>query len=138
MIFVVIWVICGVFGYMIADSRGGSGLMGALLGFMLGPIGVLCTFFMSGEQAKAGQQIESGAKKKCPRCAELVQPDALVCRHCGGEFEATTETTAKPAPLSGAAAAANDVDASTILAVSAVMGATLIGIMTMLIWASST
>lgn len=86
MIFVVIWVICGVFAYMIADSRGGSGPMGAVLGFLLGPIGVLCAFFMGGEEAKAAQQIEVGAKKKCPRCAELVQPGALVCKHCGFEF----------------------------------------------------
>lgn len=25
--------------------------------------------------------------KKCPMCAELVQPDAKVCKHCGHKFE---------------------------------------------------
>jgi len=25
--------------------------------------------------------------KKCPKCAELVQMDALVCKHCGNKFE---------------------------------------------------
>lgn len=24
--------------------------------------------------------------KKCPKCAELVQPDAKVCKHCGFQF----------------------------------------------------
>ena len=31
-------------------------------------------------------KIES-QKKKCPMCAELVQPDAKVCKHCGHKFE---------------------------------------------------
>lgn len=33
-------------------------------------------------------QIKAGAQplKKCPDCAEMVQPDARKCRHCGYEF----------------------------------------------------
>lgn len=86
MVFVIIWIFCAIGAYLIADARGGSGPMAALLGFLLGPIGVLCAFFMGGDEAKAEQQLVVGAKKKCPRCAELVQPDALVCKHCGFEF----------------------------------------------------
>ena len=29
--------------------------------------------------------------KKCPRCAELVRVDALVCRFCGNEFQRSAE-----------------------------------------------
>lgn len=28
------------------------------------------------------------AKKRCPQCAETVQPDARVCKHCGHRFDA--------------------------------------------------
>lgn len=86
MAFVIFWILCGIGASLIAKSRGASGAAGAVLGFFLGPIGVLCAFFMGGEQAKAARQIYNGAKKKCPRCAELVQPDAQVCKHCGFEF----------------------------------------------------
>jgi len=42
-------------------------------------------------------------KKACPRCAELVKQDALVCRFCGYEFQAQQglhETQSKELPQS--------------------------------------
>ena len=36
--------------------------------------------------------------KKCPRCAELVQPDARVCRFCGFDF--VRRSAPKPPPTS--------------------------------------
>lgn len=74
---------------MIASSKGGSGGLGFVVGFLLGPLGIIVALFMGSEESKASQLVADGAKKKCPRCAELVQPDALVCKHCGNEFAAS-------------------------------------------------
>jgi len=34
-------------------------------------------------------------EKKCPRCAEVIKKDALVCKHCGHEFSADDIATEK-------------------------------------------
>lgn len=84
--FVFFWILCGVGAAMIASARGGNAGMAAVVGFLFGPFGLLFALFMRNEQAQADKQIADGDRKKCPRCAELVQPDALVCKHCGAEF----------------------------------------------------
>lgn len=87
-VFIVFWLICGGVAAMIANSRGGDGMMGFIAGVLLGPLGIVVACFMGGEKAVADKQLADGAMKKCPRCAELVQPDAQICKHCGHEFVA--------------------------------------------------
>lgn len=87
-VLIVFWLICGGVAAMIANSKGGSAFVGFLLGALLGPLGIIASFFIGGEDAQADKQLATGDRKKCPRCAELVQPDALVCKHCGHEFAA--------------------------------------------------
>lgn len=38
--------------------------------------------------------------KKCPDCAEMVLPDARVCRHCGFRWSPPIDTKPLPSPLS--------------------------------------
>jgi hypothetical protein len=83
---IVFWLICGGIAAMIASSKGGSAGLGFVAGALLGPFGIIAALFMGSEKAQGDKQVAIGEKKKCPRCAELVQPDALVCRHCGYEF----------------------------------------------------
>jgi hypothetical protein len=82
----VLWFFCGAIAAGIAESRGGDGSNGFIVGFIFGPLGVIASFFMGSASGRAQIEVATGAKKKCPRCAELVQPEALVCRYCGTEF----------------------------------------------------
>lgn len=87
-VLIIFWLICGGVAAMIASSKGGNGCLGFIVGALLGPLGIVAALFMGSEKAAADAKLQSGTMKKCPRCAELVQPDALVCKHCGHEFTA--------------------------------------------------
>lgn len=68
----------GLLGYAAADKRGFSPVAGVVAGVFLGPFAFLL-FLVSG--------ITRGdASRKCPRCAEWIKADAIVCKHCRGEI----------------------------------------------------
>lgn len=82
----VFWLLCGVLAAAIASSRGGSGSGGMLLGLLLGPFGIAFAFFLGGDRARADKALRSGQLKKCPQCAELVQAEARICKHCHSDL----------------------------------------------------
>jgi hypothetical protein len=76
----VVWLaLCGVAAY-IAGNKGRSGAGIFFLSFFLSPlVGLIVALAMSPDAAALG-------KKKCPNCAEFVQPDAKICRFCQHSF----------------------------------------------------
>ena len=90
-IWVVLWIVCGVIAAVIVSDKGGNGVIGFLVGVLFGPLGIVAAFFLGDEKAKEAQMVAAGESRKCPRCAELVKSDALVCRHCGHEFPVTAQ-----------------------------------------------
>ena len=89
--FLAFWVIIsGLVGKLIGDRKGRGGA-GLLFGALLGPIGWL--IILVGPDLKAEQ--EAARLRKCPFCAELVQREAKVCKHCGRDI---TPDVAQPAP----------------------------------------
>lgn len=77
------WVLCGVFAAMVASSKGRSGLGWGLLGFLFGPLALLAVGFMPATNTGSG-------RVPCPSCAELILPDAKVCRFCGATVQLRT------------------------------------------------
>ena len=74
--------IFGIIGAAIG-SRKNSGCAGALLGLLLGPIGLIIALCMRGD------------RKPCQHCKELVFSGATVCKHCGKDPRGTSS---RPTP----------------------------------------
>jgi hypothetical protein len=84
------WPVLGaLIGYVASQKRGLSPVTGVLGGLLLGPFAFLM-FFVSGA-------VGDERKKKCPFCKEWIQPDAVVCKHCGQRLDADTRPGAAPA-----------------------------------------
>ncbi len=79
--FFVTWLCCIVIAGMVGQRKG-SGLVGALLGLVFGPLGVAFSIAMI------------GARCDCPFCCELVRFKATKCPHCHSVLAAPG--TAKP------------------------------------------
>jgi hypothetical protein len=80
--------LCGIAAVPIARARGRRTFGWALLGFLLGPFGVLLAYMMPPKtEVLELDALASGEMKRCPSCAELVRSEATKCRHCGAELE---------------------------------------------------
>jgi hypothetical protein len=79
LIFVVWLCLCGVAAY-IARGKGRSAVGSFFLSVILSPfVGIIVAAVMDPNLAGQG-------KKKCPNCAEFVQPEAKTCRFCQHRF----------------------------------------------------
>jgi hypothetical protein len=76
--------ILGLITAKIASDKGGSFLLWFIGGALLGIITLPLAIFLSRESISG--RVET---KKCPQCAELVKPEALICRFCRYEFKPT-------------------------------------------------
>lgn len=76
------WLIIGVVCAVIAIGKGRSGFGWFILGCIFGPLALLCAAVMSRESRQ-----DERALKTCPHCAEKVQLQAILCKHCHQPLE---------------------------------------------------
>ena len=77
----------GVVCSIISGFKRRSSLLFFVVGLLLGPIGVIiCLVIPKNEEKIEKEKVKYGSHKKCPKCAEIVKQEAVICKHCGSEF----------------------------------------------------
>lgn len=80
--FVVFWLVMGVICAVVALAKGRSAIGWFLMGCLFGPLALLFAAAMSAAPRPLPTQ-PAHTLKTCPYCAEQIQLQAVVCKHCG-------------------------------------------------------
>jgi len=83
-VMLIIALLCGAVCRSLFEAKGRSGGSGFMLGFLLGPLGVLIAAVLSTDARELeSSELRNGVRKRCPDCAESVLKEARKCKHCG-------------------------------------------------------
>jgi hypothetical protein len=89
------WMLLGLIPAAIAHARGLPIITWWLYGVLLFPVALVHVFFAKPDSVTIARRV---VERKCPACAEVVQPDAKVCKHCHRDLPAPAEPAPPPRP----------------------------------------
>ena len=87
---VLLWLVSTAVASDIHGQRGRNAGIGALIGALFGPLGLLYVMLREPhlENIEA-DQIRRKERIICPHCVELIRPEVDVCRYCGRDVTVT-------------------------------------------------
>jgi hypothetical protein len=107
-----IWILCGIAGGAMLSRYNQAGT-GCLLGFLLGPIGLVIAWTKrddrkhtetqmllraAKQQPQPSDSVPQRNERKCPFCAELILVEAIVCKHCNRDVSGTESSMMSQQP----------------------------------------
>ncbi len=83
-----LWIVLSVVVGAVAGKKGRTGVGWFLLALVTSPLIAGVILLLVGDYAPELQRraLANGTMRKCNACAELVQRDAVKCKHCGSEL----------------------------------------------------
>ena len=82
-----VFVFFGIVTGAIAKSKGRNMILWGIVGFMIPVIGLIVVALLPRDASGVEQQaLSDGKLKRCPKCAEAIQAEAVKCRFCGEDL----------------------------------------------------